>query len=755
MNATSLRASVLLCALVAACSSNPEAVRQKHVAAGAKYVEQKQYDKAIVEYSNALKDDRKAGDVQFALAEAYAAAGNVRAAFPAYVAAADLMPNNLVAQLRAGQLLLKGGMFEEAKKRARNVLQKDPKNVEGLVLLGNALAGLKDLDNAVSVIQRASEIDPERAGIYSNLAVFKLAQGQSAEAEAAFKRAVDVSHESTNSLVSLANFYRAAGRPAEAENVLSRAYAKDPKSLAVNETIAGVYLDTGRVTQAESYLRAAVNVSDTPDPRYSLASYYVLVGKYSQAIEVLQALATSHPKEQADANIRIAIIEFGTGDVAAANKRIDAILAKSPRHGAALTTKARLLLAQGKPQGALTMIKRALAAEPRMGDAHLTLGRVNMALGNVEEARKAFTNALEVMPTSLPAALELSELHLNRGDTDSARQYADLAVRNHPDSLPARLLLVRILLVRGDPGVDDQLKVLLAKYPTVEPVYAASGRFALSKNDQAVARRSFERALELNPDSVEAASGVLALDLAAKRFPEARARLATLLSHRHRVAGPYLLAASVYSILGEPDQTEAMLKQALSIEPSNPEVHGRLGEFYATQGRLDDAKNQFAAILKVQPRSVGAMSILGLFAYAQKDYAEAKRWWEAALKIDPNSAAAANNLAALFADTGESLDAALDLAQIAKRQFPDSADVDDTIGWVQFKRGLTLVAIRYLERSAEKQPRNPQFAYHLGMAYAKYGQDEKAREQLKKALQLSSEFDGAAEARATLSSLVY
>ena len=43
--------------------------------------------------------------------------------------------------------------------------------------------------------------------------------------------------------------------------------------------------------------------------------------------------------------------------------------------------------------------------------------------------------------------------------------------------------------------------------------------------------------------------------------------------------------------------------------------------------------------------------------------------------------------------------------------------------------------------------------YHLGMAYYKKGENAKAKAQLEKALSLSDEFDGADEARKTLSEL--
>ena len=94
------------------------------------------------------------------------------------------------AQLKAGAFLLMAGRFEDAKGRAELLLQSHPTNADGQILLGNALAGLKDLDGAVAEIEEAIRLDPAQASTYSNLGVLQFSRGNEAEAEAAFEKAV-------------------------------------------------------------------------------------------------------------------------------------------------------------------------------------------------------------------------------------------------------------------------------------------------------------------------------------------------------------------------------------------------------------------------------------------------------------------------------------------------------------------------------------------------------------------------------------
>ena len=132
---------------------------------------------------------------------------------------------------------------------------------------------------------------------------------------------------------------------------------------------------------------------------------------------------------------------------------------------------------------------------------------------------------------------------------------------------------------------------------------------------------------------------------------------------------------------------------------------------------------------------------------------EARAQYEQALQIDQNSAVAANNLASLYADTGERLDAALQLAQTAVRQMPDNASAADTLGWVFYKQGQAKLATAPFERATEREPSNPVFHYHLGLAHVKTGDKVRARASLERALQLNPNFPEAQDAKRALAGL--
>ena len=87
------------------------------------------------------------------------------------------------------------------------------------------------------------------------------------------------------------------------------------------------------------------------------------------------------------------------------------------------------------------------------------------------------------------------------------------------------------------------------------------------------------------------------------------------------------------------------------------------------------------------------------------------------------------------------------------RRLPDNAAVADTVGYVYLKRQDPAKAIPQFERSIQKDPKNPVYQYHLGIALAAAGDPVKARRALEEALRLNPSFAGADDARKKLSSL--
>ena len=110
-------------------------------------------------------------------------------------------------------------------------------------------------------------------------------------------------------------------------------------------------------------------------------------------------------------------------------------------------------------------------------------------------------------------------------------------------------------------------------------------------------------------------------------------------------------------------------------------------------------------------------------------------------------APAANNLAYILSENEGDLERALQLAEAARAAAPEDPRIADTLGWILYKRGDHQRAVGLLKESVTKLPENAEVQYHLGMTHYQLTDHQSARVALNKALDLSSDFAGAEEAR--------
>jgi tetratricopeptide (TPR) repeat protein len=246
----------------------------------------------------------------------------------------------------------------------------------------------------------------------------------------------------------------------------------------------------------------------------------------------------------------------------------------------------------------------------------------------------------------------------------------------------------------------------------------------------------------------------MALDILVKNPAAARARIDGRLAADPTDPDLLLLAARVYTLLGDVNATERSLRKVIEIDPAQFDAYVLLGQFYSSQRRLDEALAEFEKVAQLRPAgSVGAQTLVGMILQMQNKQAKAQASYEKVLSMDSSAAVAANNLAWLYAEGGGNLDVALELAQTAKSRLANSPEVSDTLGWVYYKKGMPSLAVKVFRESVDRAPKNAVYQYHLGLAYAKSGNDAQARKALEQALVLDPKFDGSADAQRVLAGL--
>jgi Tfp pilus assembly protein PilF len=735
-----------------ACGPSPEQAARRHYDRGTEYSRQGRYAEAIIEFRNALQESPRDGEAYYALADAYAASGEPEFAGKNFELAAEFLPDRTDVQLRVGALLLNDGRWDRARLRADHVLQRDPENVDALLLKATALAGLRQLDQAISDVEEALRSQPDESRLQTHLGNLQLAKGQPQEAEATLRRALELNPKAVAAHLSLGNHYWAVGRREEAQAELSAAIGLEPSNATANRAQAALYLATGRTAEAERHLLRWAETSGQPGARLAVADFYARTGRADLARQ--QYALVNAPGTEPIVIARLAALDLAVGQKDAAEKQLIDGVARNPRSEHVLLPLAQLLFGTGRFADARQRVDALLEAHPTVAPAWLLRGKLLQREGNGEEAGAAYRQAVRLNPRLLEAHLGLFGLAEAGGDAEAAVQHAREALGAWPGHPAAHLALARGYTMRRNyDSARDEVRAALAANPGWMPAELQLGLIAAAEGRHLEARKAFERVLAGSPDNMEAFASLVKAAMAEGQLAEAARLVQQRLESRPNDATLLMLSASVAQAQGDTARTERILRRVIEVSPDSHSAYEVLGRLYISQQRFVDARRTFTALASRHPRPAGAHVLLASAFEAEGNLVEARRQYEKALELDPKSGAAANNLAWLLAQHDDTLADALGYATAAQRLLPRQPEVLDTLGWVYYRQGAGALAISWFERAVEAAPDEPTYRFHLALAHQKAGRADTARTFVKQALESKRAFAGRQEAERLLADL--
>ncbi|MFZ0484580.1 MAG: tetratricopeptide repeat protein, partial [Desulfobacterales bacterium] len=274
----------------------------------------------------------------------------------------------------------------------------------------------------------------------------------------------------------------------------------------------------------------------------------------------------------------------------------------------------------------------------------------------------------------------------------------------------------------------------------------------LKKYDLALT--NLNKAMSINPKLMDVFTNIILVHAAKKEFKTA---LLLCDDQLKNVQDKPALKSILHNLKGElylaqlkTTDAEESFKAALKENPNFPQPYYALAKIYLMEKQEDKAIDQYKAILEKNPNQAGPHMLLGTIYDVQKRFDLAEKHYNTALDINPDFSPAANNLAYLLAKQDKDMNKALSLAQKARETLPGDPKIMDTLGFIYYKKGLYNSAIAEFTDSLKKIPDNAMVRFHLGLTYYKKGDKDRAKTELKKALDLDQNFDKADEARQLL-----
>jgi putative PEP-CTERM system TPR-repeat lipoprotein len=726
-------ATMVLYGMSVACSSSPQARETNYLRRGEAFREKKDYSRALLEFKNASLAMPKDAEPYYQMGIAYLAAGSPANGIASLRKATELNPRHQQAQLKLAELMTVSNnkeLVQQAASRLEAVLSASPGNSEANDALALAEWKLGKTGEAIGRLEDTLQKFPSRLQTAMELARLKLGQKDLAAAQRILQQAVASAPQSSAAELALGQLYMLANQPAKAEAELRKAIQLDSKNGPALLGLAAIQVAGNRMEEAEAtYRQAAALPGAGFKPLHALFLYRL--GKRDAALAEFEKLAGEDPNDRgARSHLFAAYVALGKNQ--AAQNLVAAALKKNPKDTEALFERAGLWLRAGNAMEAGKDLKEALHFKPDFAGGHLAMAEVYKAQGLRGNERQELNEALRINPALLQARLALARSFTRANEAKSAldllnstpaRQKATLAVvteRNWAllaarETKELRSILDQALRVRHFPELIIQDAVL-----------------RIQQGDYLSARTDAEEAIKNNPEDVRGPRLLADTYVAQKQPAKAEERLqAMVAAHPQSPALANLLGQWYLNDNRNLPAARQAFERALAADPKFLAADIALAEVDYQEGRLDAARQRLLGLAAADPKNITVLLMLGTVAGETGDQEEALRRYRAAVAVDGSSVMALNNLAWTLASSDP--DVALKYARQAAELAPDSATVEDTLGWIYYRKEIYGTAVTYLETAVAKEP-TPRRQFHLAMSYLKSGKRDLGQKTLQLAL---------------------
>ena len=777
--------------IVSACGG-AQARMAKHLERGQAYLAAGNFEKARVEFQNALQISPVDPEARYEIGVVDEKLGKVREAAQFYQATIDVSPDHLAARTNLGRIYLFSGDVEKALELIQPALDKHPDDSELLTLRAVARVKKQDFSGALSDALRAVQLKPQNEDAYGTLAGLYVAEKQPEKALALLEDAVKKIPKTVDLRLALAQLYAGESRLADTERVLTEVVGLQPDQRAPRIRLAQFYAKQNQNDAAERVLREGIKaIPQDRDLKLSLIDFLAAHRSPEAAEKELQGMIAADPRDvemkfaqakfyeanrQSDramkiyrevidteklnaaglsARDRLAILLAQQNDVKGTEELIGQVLAKSPRDTDALILRGTIELANKDPKSAIADLRAVLRDQPNATGVLRALARAHMANGEPAIAEETLRRAAEANPKDAGLRLDLAQLLAESDKRDQAKPILQELVKDQPNNVTALDALFKVSAGLKD---YDTAKAAADAIVAVQPKFALGylyeGMLAEERKQSDEAIRLYGQAADAQPESIEPLRAQIRMLVTAKREPEALKRLDSITAQYPKIALALLLKAEVLRAQSKPAESEAAYRLASSRAPKWWMPYRGLAELQFA------AKNPEAALatLKNAEPTVDNPDQLGLAIAVYYEAAgkpqDAMHEYDAIIRRNPQSELAVNNLAMLLV-TYQKDSTSLDRAKSLSARFANSANPSylDTYGWVLYKHGEAAASVPVLQRVVSKAPDAPVALYHLGMAQSQSGDISDALGNLTKAVNSGQKFSGFDEAKATLDKL--
>ncbi len=703
LNTKTLLTAIVVSLLATACGSQKP---EDQIKSAKEYLQKQDSKSALIQLKNALQQNPDLGEARFMMGSILLQDGDAAGAEVEFrKALAAKHPETIVVPELARAMMLSGQAKKLVEQFGSTRLEQPAANASLQTTLAGAHASLGKAEFAEAALAAALTADPN----YVPALILRARQKAAAQD---FDGALAIMDNTLSKAPGNAEAWKLKGdlllyTKGQPDNALA-AYRKSievsPKLLPSRLAVLAILMQQNKLDEAaKDLLELKKLASKNPDVKYAEAQVAYQRKDYKLAKEITQELLRLASKNPRILQLAGAI-DFQTNNLAQAEIYLTSATQIEPKNALSQRLLISTYLRSGQSAKALAALNAMTGKQGLDPRFYSLAGQVHLQNGDAKTAEDYFTKALKVDPNNTGTRTALAVTHLATGRSESGfNELEDIADSSTGTNADMALISAHLRRKDFDKALAAVAK-LEAKQPDKPVAASLRGRIQLAQKDTAGARKSFERALEIDPSYFAAAASLAAMDMADKKPADAKKRFEGLLAKnpksgqallamaelaalqgasKEEVAGllskavegnpadmaPRLLLIELHLRTNEPKLATAAAQSGVSALPASMELLDALGRAQQASGDLKQATATFTKLVAAQPMSPQPHLRLAAVQYADKNTSAAEQSLRKALEIKPDFLDAQRSLILLNLEAKNYKDAST-IARTVQNQKP-------------------------------------------------------------------------------------
>lgn len=559
-------AALTLLLLTGACGKDSP---EEMLASAKAYLEKNDAAAATIQLKNALTKAPDSAEVRFLLGRALLDSGDAAAAELELRKAYDLKhPADQVSPVLARALLAQGQAKKVVDEFAKVSLTEPEARANLKTTLGQAYAVQGNADAAKAAFDEAVASKGDYAPALLSQARLKASTQDLPGAKAIIDGIIAKSPQNAEAWSFRADLLRAEGKKDEAIAAYQKAIEIRPQLSGAHASVIMMHLGANKVDLAAKQLEAMQKVA----PKSAMTLYMQAMTNYTQkklpeARTAIDTLLKTQPNNVQALQLA-GLIAYETRSDLQAQEYLGKVVQRAPDLELGRRTLVLSYLRTRQPTKALAVLQPILQGKDTPAAWLALAGETYMQTGDAATATEYFTKAAKSDPKNPRTQTALALARMRIGQSEQA--VADLEQIAAGDSdTTADMALIATSIQQNQ--FDKALKAIAnleKKQPDSPVVHNLRGNALLGKRDGEAARKSFERALALDPAFLPAATALSRLDYAAKKPDDARKRFEGVLAKDPKNIQAMLAIAELRALGGgSVDEVAGLIGKAVTAAP--------------------------------------------------------------------------------------------------------------------------------------------------------------------------------------------